>query len=105
MYKPFQNGVSFYDYSKTGRFSHWKIAYDKLADCVFHGSYNLNTRSASHDFEVGLLVKSKPFANKVKAMIEYDLNQSEKITDAKAFHKYPQLHLSHYLNDLTKYFS
>jgi cardiolipin synthase len=105
MYKPFLNGVSYYDYSKTGRFSHWKIAYDKQADSVFHGSYNLNTRSASHDFEVGLLVKSKPFADKVKAIIAYDLNHSEKITDAKAFHKYPHLHPSYYLNDLTKYFS
>jgi cardiolipin synthase len=76
MFKPFVNGISFFDYSKTGRFSHWKIAYDSRSDCVFHGSYNLNTRSAIHDFEVGMLVKSKPFANKIKTMIYYDLNHS-----------------------------
>ncbi|WP_090790811.1 phospholipase D-like domain-containing protein [Paenibacillus sp. GP183] len=105
MFKPFLNGISFFDYSKTGRFSHWKIAYDQRSDCVFHGSYNLNTRSAIHDFEAGVLVKSKTFANKIKTMIEYDLNHSEKIENPKEFYKYPMFHPDYYFNAATKYFS
>ncbi|SEC25387.1 phosphatidylserine/phosphatidylglycerophosphate/cardiolipin synthase family protein [Paenibacillus sp. GP183] len=105
MYNPSKNGVAFFDYSQTGRFSHWKITYDKRAHCVLHGSYNLNMRSALHDFEAVVLVKSKPFAEKIKAMISYDLQVSEKITDASAFFKYPFLHPSSYLNDLSRYFT
>jgi cardiolipin synthase A/B len=105
MYKPSINGVSFFDYSRTGRFSHWKIAYDKRANCVLHGSYNLNMRSALHDLEAVVLVKSKSFAEKIKAMISYDLQVSEKITDASEFFKYPFLHPSSYLNDVSRYFS
>jgi cardiolipin synthase A/B len=105
MFKPFQNGIAFFDYSKTGRFSHWKIAYDNRSDCVFHGSYNLNTRSAIHDFEVGVLVKSKPFADKIKKIIDYDLNHSEKIENPKEFYKYPMFHPGYYINAATKYFS
>jgi cardiolipin synthase len=105
MYMPFRNGVSFYDYSKTGRFSHWKITYEERTDCVFHGSFNLNTRSALHDFEMGVLIKSKRFAEKAKALIDFDLACSEKILNDKLFFKYPRLHPSNYLNDATKYFS
>lgn len=102
MYKPFANGVSFYDYSFTGRFSHWKITYDRRARAVFHGSYNINERSACHDFELGLLVKGETFADKVKAMIDYDLEVSRKITDKSEFFKYPWLHPSTYLNKATQ---
>jgi cardiolipin synthase len=105
MYKPSVNGVSFFDYSQTGRFSHWKITYDKRANCVLHGSYNLNMRSALHDFEAVVLVKSQSFAEKIKAMIIYDLQVSEKITDASEFFKYPFLHPSSYLNDVSRYFT
>jgi cardiolipin synthase len=97
MYKPLENGIAFYDYSKSGRFSHWKIAYDKQSDSVFHGSYNLNTRSAEHDFEMGMLVTGKSFAGKIRTMIEYDLRHSEKIEDEAAFYKYPLLHPEFYL--------
>jgi cardiolipin synthase len=105
MYIPFLNGITFFDYSKTGRFSHWKIAYDRQSDCVFHGSYNLNSRSAIHDFEVGILVKSKSFANKIKQIIDYDLNQSEKIENPKEFYKFPMVHPGYYLHAATRFFS
>ncbi|NIK79656.1 cardiolipin synthase [Paenibacillus castaneae] len=105
MYDPFMMGVSFYDYSETERFSHWKISYDKRSDCVFHGSYNMNERSARHDFELGLLVKSKDFATKVKKMIDYDLFVSRQITDSKEFYQYPALHPGTYLNKITAYFA
>jgi cardiolipin synthase len=105
MYEPFEKGVAFYDYSFTKRFSHWKISYDKRSDSVFHGSYNLNERSALHDFELGILIKSKPFADQVRKMIAYDLSVSEPITDSKAFFKHPALHPSTYLNKITEYFT
>lgn len=102
MYTPFCNGVSFYDYSYTGRFSHWKITYDHRARAVFHGSYNINERSACHDFEMGMLVKGEAFAGKVKRMIDYDLSVSRKISDKKEFFKHPWLHPSTYLNKATQ---
>lgn len=102
MYVPFCNGVSFYDYSSTGRFSHWKITYDHRSRAVFHGSYNINERSACHDFELGLLVKGGAFAEKVKSLIDYDLSVSEKISDKKEFFKHPWLHPSTYLNKATQ---
>ena len=105
MYEPFCNGVSFYDYSGTGRFSHWKISYDKRSNAVFHGSYNINERSACHDFELGLLVKGEAFANKVRAMIKYDLSVSRKITDKHEFFKHPWLHPSTYVNAATRNFT
>jgi cardiolipin synthase len=105
MYKPFTNGVSFDDYSFTERFSHWKITYDHRSRAVFHGSYNINERSACHDFELGLLVKGGAFADKIKTMIEYDLSVSRKITDEKEFFKYPWLHPSTYVNKATQYFT
>lgn len=105
MYEPFHKGVTFYDYSRTERFSHWKITYDGRSDCVFHGSYNINERSACHDFELGILVKGKSFADKVRRMIEYDLSVSEKITDSRIFFKHPSLHPSTYFNKLTEYFT
>ncbi|ANE48652.1 phospholipase D domain protein [Paenibacillus swuensis] len=104
MYGPFMKGVTFYDYSHTERFSHWKITYDKRADCFFHGSYNINERSACHDFELGVLVKNKETADKVKTMIEYDLNVSSKITDPNTFFRHPNLHPSTYIHKLTKNF-
>lgn len=105
MYIPFCNGVSFYDYSATERFSHWKITYDHRSRAVFHGSYNINERSACHDFELGLLVKGEAFAAKVKAMIDYDLSVSRKITDKKEFFKHPWMHPSTYVNKATQNFT
>ncbi|WP_042123858.1 phospholipase D-like domain-containing protein [Paenibacillus sp. FSL R5-0345] len=102
MYKPFINGVSFYDYSFTGRFSHWKITYDHRSQAVFHGSYNINERSACHDFELGMLVKGEAFAERIKSMIDYDLGVSRKITKKSEFFKHPWLHPSTYLNKVTQ---
>lgn len=102
MYTPFKNGVSFYDYSQTGRFSHWKITYDHRSRAVFHGSYNINERSACHDFELGMLVKGEDFAAQIKSMIDYDLSVSRKITKKSEFFKHPWLHPSTYLNKATQ---
>ena len=102
MYKPFLNGVSFYDYSFTGRFSHWKITYDHRSRAVFHGSYNINERSACHDFELGILVKGEAFAARIKSMIDYDLGVSRSITKKSEFFKHPWLHPSMYLNKVTQ---
>ncbi len=102
MYMPFINGVSFYDYSATGRFSHWKITYDHRSQAVFHGSYNINERSACHDFELGMLVKGEAFAEQIKSMIDYDLSVSRKITSKSEFFKHPWLHPSTYLNKATQ---
>lgn len=102
MYTPFCNGVSFYDYSHTGRFSHWKITYDHRAQAVFHGSYNINERSACHDFELGMLVRGGECAAKVKRMIDYDLSVSRRISDQQEFFKHPWLHPSTYLNKATQ---
>ncbi|MEK3738643.1 phospholipase D-like domain-containing protein [Paenibacillus sp. FSL F4-0122] len=102
MYMPFINGVSFYDYSATGRFSHWKITYDHRSQAVFHGSYNINERSACHDFELGMLVKGEAFAEQIKSMIDYDLSVSRKITSKSEFFKHPWLHPSTYLNKVTQ---
>ncbi|MEK4518719.1 phosphatidylserine/phosphatidylglycerophosphate/cardiolipin synthase family protein [Paenibacillus sp. FSL H8-0122] len=102
MYVPFCNGVSFYDYSATERFSHWKIIYDHRAQAVFHGSYNINERSACHDYELGLLVKGRSLAEKVKHMIDYDLSVSRQITGKHEFFKHPWLHPSTYLNKATQ---
>jgi cardiolipin synthase A/B len=105
MYQPFLNGVAYYDYSHTGRFAHWKISYDKQSKSIFHGSYNLNERSAVHDFEVGLLIRSDSLYEKIKIAVDYDISLSEKITNKKPFFKYPQLHPSYYLKEILKYFS
>jgi len=72
-HKPCSRGVRFYDYTECGVFSHWKIAVDCNAKTVFHGSSNLNTRSATHDFEVDILVKSPQIFDKVKEILEYDI--------------------------------
>ncbi|WP_246553256.1 phospholipase D-like domain-containing protein [Paenibacillus tritici] len=102
MYVPFSNGVSFYDYSSTERFSHWKITYDRRSQAVFHGSYNINERSACHDFELGMLVKGRSLAEKVKRMMDYDLSVSRRISDKHEFFKHPWLHPSTYLNKATQ---
>ncbi|QGQ94775.1 phosphatidylserine/phosphatidylglycerophosphate/cardiolipin synthase family protein [Paenibacillus psychroresistens] len=105
MYQPFEQGVAFFDYSKTGRFSHWKVAYDKNSSCVFHGSYNLNIRSACHDFEAGVLVRGQDFAEKVRELLQVDLKLSERVVDGNVFHKYPWIHPSNYFNEMTRYFT
>jgi len=72
--QPCKNGVRFYDYSHCGVFAHWKIFVDLETQTVFHGSTNLNTRSALHDFEIDVLVKSPRVFNAIKDQLELDLN-------------------------------
>ena len=102
MWEPFQRGVHFYCYEQ--RMSHWKIALDVAAQEVFVGSYNLNHRSALHDFEMNVLVESRQFAEKVKAMLEKDMAQSIKISSPEEFYQHPKQHPSCLLLDATEYF-
>lgn len=103
MWKPAKKGVSFYAFNK--RMTHWKIALDLANSEVFMGSYNLNNRSAFHDFELNVLVESKELAQKVKEMLDYDMSQSTKITNADEFYKNPKRHLSCFLLNMTEYFT
>ena len=102
MWQPFQKGVSFYSYEK--RMTHWKIALDVADKEVFLGSYNLNHRSALHDFEMNVLVESEQLAEKVKEMLERDMSQSSKVTSAEEFYQHPKMHPSCLLLDATDYF-
>lgn len=71
---------------------------------MFVGSYNLNHRSAMHDFELNVLVESKQLAEKVKKMLEDDMAKSSKITDAEEFYQHPKMHPSCLLLKATEYF-
>ena len=102
MWKPFQRGVNFYSYEH--RMTHWKIALDVQQEEVFLGSYNLNHRSAMHDFELNILVESKQMAAKVKQMLEEDMAASTKITDAGEFYEHPERHPECLLLKATEYF-
>ena len=102
MWKPFQKGVSFYSYQY--RMTHCKIALDVADKEVFMGSYNLNHRSAHHDFEFNVLVESPQLAEKVKEMLEKDMAESIKITDAEEFYQHPNRHPSCLLLKATEYF-
>lgn len=102
MWEPFQKGVKFYSYSR--RMTHIKVCLDVASDEVFFGSYNLNHRSALHDFEVNILVESRQFAQKVNEMLQKDISQSTRITDRDEFYQYPYAHPSCYLLGATEYF-
>lgn len=111
----FRNGVRLYDYfanvvsavpdlANEWRFSHWKIALDISTNCVFYGSYNLNNRSALHDFEACVLVKSPRVANYVQTLLGCDLDIS-RVLGEESFFEHPNLHISCYGEDLLDYFS
>lgn len=102
MWKPFKNGINFYAYNK--RMTHWKIALYEETSEVFIGSYNLNHRSALHDFEMNVLIESPELAGKVKEMLKNDMEDSKRITELKEFHEHPRLHASCLLLDITEYF-
>lgn len=84
--------------------THWKIALDVAESAVFIGSYNLNHRSALHDFELNVLVESQQLSKKAQKMLEEDMAQSRKITDAEEFYQHPNRHPSCLLLKATDYF-
>lgn len=102
MWQPLKNGTAFYSYRH--RMTHWKIALDVDKQEVFFGSYNLNLRSALHDFELNILVESKEFSQTVKEMLEEDMSKSVQINKADEFFKIPKLHPSCLLLNFTGYF-
>jgi len=73
MPQPFIKGVSLYDYSGCGRFSHWNIALDVKASAVFHGSYNLTSRSANENFEASVLVRSGTLTDEIRQKLKLDI--------------------------------
>jgi cardiolipin synthase A/B len=90
MWGPFKRGVSLYDYARGYlRMSHWKIAVDAATSTVMHGSYNLNYRSALHDFELCVLVQSATLAAKVGEILQADKNISTRISDIEEFYEQP----------------
>ena len=102
MYKPFQQGIHFFAFEK--RMTHWKIALDIAASEVFIGSYNLNHRSALHDFEMNVLIESEELSGKVQDMLKQDMGEARKITEENEFYSHPKLHSSCLLLDITDYF-
>jgi len=80
---PMTKGLKYYDYSKGKRFSHWKIMIVAGSNIIFHGSYNLNTRSAVHDFEANVLVKSEELYKEVDALLFADIAISAPIDPKK----------------------
>lgn len=102
MWAPCRRGVNFYSYSE--RMTHWKVALDVAQAEVFMGSYNINHRSALHDFELNILVESQQLAGKVREVLLDDINQSTKITDETEFYEHPYRHPSCLLLKATEFF-
>lgn len=94
MWVPFERGVRFYDYSGGKRMAHLKIMLDVGAKTVCHGSYNLNYRSAYHDFEAVAIVQSARLAEQVRVTLERDIAVSRRVTDVEEFYEYPNVHAS-----------
>lgn len=62
MYNRLKNEISFYAYK--WRMTHWKIALDVASSEVMLGSYNLNHRSAFHDFRDECANRKQRFCTK-----------------------------------------
>jgi cardiolipin synthase len=102
MWEPFRKGVNFYSY--RNRMTHWKIALDVANAEVFFGSYNLNNRSSRLDFELNVLIESPQLAEKVKAMLAQDIEESHQVTDMHEFYQHPNRHPSCLLLEATEFF-
>ena len=102
MWEPYHKGVTFYSYSS--RMTHWKVSLDVVASEVFIGSYNLNHRSALHDFELNILVKSQQLSEKVMEMLQHDISLSSQLTDDSELFQHPDRHPSCLLLRATQYF-
>jgi len=105
MRRPFERGVRFVDYASGRRMAHWKTALDEAPAVVLHGSYNINMRSARHDFETCALVRSPTLARQVKAQLDHDQAVSSQVTDGSQFYKNPLLHVACAKEELMEYFS
>ncbi|MGY1631908.1 phospholipase D-like domain-containing protein [Geodermatophilus sp. SYSU D01186] len=83
-----------FDFSGGRRMTHWKTALNDRANVVCHGSYNLNYRSALHDFEAVALVRSERLADQVRGLLERDLAVSTQVADTGQFFQWPSSHPS-----------
>jgi cardiolipin synthase len=105
MWRPHAKGVRVYDYAKGVRSSHYKIAMDAGTNTVLHGSYNLNNRSAEHDFELCVLVRSETFAQQVQGILRHDRDVSRVVEKQEEFFQRPGQHPSCWTMDLGYYFA
>jgi len=74
-------GVTLYDYSNCDRFSHWKFYLDSANNTFLHASFNLNGRSVLHDFESGVLVRSKKASEQARTLISYSIDVAKQMED------------------------
>mmetsp|Transcript_42210 Transcript_42210/g.103880 ORF Transcript_42210/g.103880 Transcript_42210/m.103880 type:complete len:589 (+) Transcript_42210:138-1904(+) len=74
-------GVKLYDVYDNRIFAHYKTAtLDVGHGYTITGSYNLNSRSALHDFELCILVRGRDFHKQVAAVLEADIEHSRPLT-------------------------
>jgi cardiolipin synthase len=93
MWRPHEKGVRVYDYARGRRSSHYKIFLDTGTDTVLHGSYNINNRSAEHDFELCVLVHSKTLAGQVGGILRHDKEVSRRVEQQSEHFRNPNAHL------------
>jgi len=100
---PYKKGTKFTDYSALyRRFSHFKVAIDFKTNTVFHGSTNLNTRSALHDFEINILVKSSRLFKEMKTLLDYEIATGQPVPEKEL----TGLHVTDkVISQVTAYFS
>eukprot|EP01127_Copromyxa_protea_P000197 TRINITY_DN10186_c0_g1_i1.p1 TRINITY_DN10186_c0_g1~~TRINITY_DN10186_c0_g1_i1.p1 ORF type:complete len:1028 (+),score=316.09 TRINITY_DN10186_c0_g1_i1:137-3085(+) len=75
------DNIEVYDYSSTGRFSHWNVIVDNSANTVYTGSY-YPTKRVDHD--LGVLVKSPAFASSVLQQLNTYARPESKVTAKSA---------------------
>jgi len=81
-----KRGVTLYDYSGSGRFSHWKFYFDSANNTFLHASFNLNGRSVLHDFESGILVRSKKAAEQARALLKQAISVAKVMDESGLGH-------------------
>jgi phosphatidylserine/phosphatidylglycerophosphate/cardiolipin synthase-like enzyme len=74
---------------------------DSDAKTIFHGSSNINTRSALHDYELDVLVKSPVVYKEIKQILEFDIHSSKPLDHTDVDGNI----LDKLVNELTVYFS
>ncbi|MCI0407832.1 MAG: phospholipase D-like domain-containing protein, partial [Acidobacteria bacterium] len=93
MWRPHGKGVRVYDYARGLRSSHYKILLDAGTNTVLHGSYNINNRSAEHDFELCVLVHSETLARQVGEILQLDKDVSRRVEQRSEHFRHPDTHL------------
>jgi cardiolipin synthase len=84
-----ENGLKVYAYHGEQRFSHLKLTVDVGRDMVHYGSYNLNSRSRLHDFELNFVVRDAALTKHAKEVLENDIQNSTLKGDLDYYHTSP----------------